>query len=411
MIDSEEIFWHSGLQSNRNGHSFKKPIYDSSGAPLFLVCAVVDVTETKQGHNLLKLSEEKLRRLYEMAPVGIARNALDGRFIEANQQFSDMVGYSVEQLNEITYWDFTPEKYKDQEARQLELLKTVGKYGPYQKEFIHRNGKAIPVKLNGVLISDGTNEPYIWSFIEDISERVRLEETKSEFISTVSHELRTPLTSISGALSLVTSGVLGDISEQAKQMLDMAYRNSLQLTKLVNDLLEIDKLVAGKLEMVLQSQPLLPLIKQALELNFIYASKFDVLFQLSAADDIDLCAKVNGDRIIQVLGNLLSNAAKFSSPGSVIDVSVKRTAQNRVRVDVIDRGVGIADEFRSKIFQKFSQQDMSATKKVGGSGLGLAISKELIEHMNGVIGFESVSGQGSDFYFELPIVECIADPL
>ena len=404
-IDFENTFWHSGLKVYREGHTFKKPIYDANGEPHYMVCATIDITEAKKHHHELKLNEEKLRKLYEMAPLGITRNLLNGQFIEANQKFSEMVGYSTEQLNQLTYWDVTPEKYKETEAIQLELLNTVGKYGPYEKEFIHRNGNAIPVKLNGVLVKDDAGLSYIWSFIEDISERVRLEQIKNDFISTVSHELRTPLTSIGGALSLVASGVLGSIPEPAHKMLEMACRNSAQLTKLINDLLEIDKLAARKMEFVIHPQPMLALINQAIDLNFAYGAKFDVTFKLVEADHSNLCVDVNGERIIQVLSNFLSNAAKFSNPCSQVEISLGRTAQGKVRVDVIDHGLGIPEDFRGKIFQKFSQHDMSNTKKIGGSGLGLAISKELIENMNGIIGFESVFGQGSDFYFEFPIVE------
>jgi len=404
IFDFEEVFWHAGLKCNRNGHSFKKPIYDSGGEPLFMVCATIDITDAKRSIQELRLSEDKLRKLYETAPVGIARNSMDGQFIEVNQKFSDMVGYTIEQLNALTYWDLTPVKYKDQEKKQIELLSTAGQYGPYEKEFIHSNGNAIPVKLNGVQISDGISAPYIWSFIEDISQRVELERTKSEFISTVSHELRTPLTSIGGALSLVSSGVLGAIPDSAKKMLEMAYRNSLQLTTTINDLLEIDKLAAGKMALSLQSQPLLPLIRQSLEFIQVFGAKYDVSYDfMETAADAALCAEVDSDRLLQVLSNLLSNAAKFSHTGGRVEVSMKKTGANRLRVDVINYGPEIPEEFRDKIFQKFYQLDMSATKNVGGSGLGLAICKELVEHMHGEIGFDSLPGRGTDFYIEFPI--------
>ncbi len=239
---------------------------------------------------------------------------------------------------------------------------------------------------------------------------VAASQAKTEFVSTVSHELRTPLTSISGALGLVLGGVLGAVPPQMKSVLDIAHRNALRLSYLINDLLDIEKIVAGKMRLENQMQPLMPLIEQSLESIKAYGEKYQVSFVLLAGEaqaqaqglrePIQVC--VDGNRLQQVLVNLLSNAAKFSASGAQVQLEVKQT-DLRVRVSVIDHGAGIPPEFRSRIFQKFSQSDVSNNRAKGGTGLGLAISRELIEAMGGTIDYDSVPGQGSRFYFDLPV--------
>ena len=234
---------------------------------------------------------------------------------------------------------------------------------------------------------------------EDISERKRIESMKNEFISTVSHELRTPLTAITGALGLVSSGHIGILTEPMSEMLRISTRNAQRLGLLINDLLDMEKLIAGKLRFELQEQALCPLVEQAVRDNQAYADRFEVRLQLVPGPDAQV--RVDADRLQQVLANLLSNAAKFSPQGGCVEIDV-RSAQERVRVSVSDHGPGIPAAFRERIFQKFSQADASDARQRGGTGLGLAISRELVERMGGTIGFESVEGRGATFWFEFP---------
>jgi signal transduction histidine kinase len=194
--------------------------------------------------------------------------------------------------------------------------------------------------------------------------------------------------------------VAGEIPVQAKQMIDIAHKNSLRLSCLINDLLDMDKLVAGKMQLKLVDQPLMPLVEQTLEDTRAYAEQYQVRFALTARENVQV--RVDAMRLQQVLNNFLSNAAKFSPQGAQVEISVRRR-DNRVRVEVTDHGTGVPAEFHGRIFQKFSQADSSDTRQKGGTGLGLAISKELIERMRGVVGFDSVHGQGACFYFELPL--------
>jgi PAS domain S-box-containing protein len=263
-----------------------------------------------------------------------------------------------------------------------------------------KDGSVFPMDL-AVSRSAHQGQPLFIGLVRDITERKRVELMKTEFVSTVSHELRTPLTSISGALGLIIGGALGELPDQVKVMLDIAYKNSKRLGLLINDLLDMEKLAADKMYLDLQTQALMPLVEQTLESIRAYGEQYQVNFELiERADDVQV--RVDGGRLQQVLTNFLSNAAKFSPPGAQVEVAV-RLRKNSVQVEVIDHGPGISDEFRSRIFQKFSQADSSDTRQKGGTGLGLSISKELIECMNGLIGFDSEEGQGASFYFQLPV--------
>lgn len=228
----------------------------------------------------------------------------------------------------------------------------------------------------------------------------RANRVKSEFLSTVSHELRTPLTSLAGSIALIQGGALGELPGPVTEMLRIAHKNSQRLGHLINDLLDMDKLMAGKLRFDLRVQPLMPLVEQAMDGIQAYAEPYGVRFDLVQRQD-GATVRVDGQRLQQVLANLLSNAAKFSPAGGLVEVSVQRAGE-RLRVSVADRGPGIPEDFREQVFQKFSQADASDTRQRGGTGLGLAISRELIERMEGTIGFDSVEGQGATFFFELP---------
>ena len=243
--------------------------------------------------------------------------------------------------------------------------------------------------------------------LQDITERKRVEHLQHEFISTVSHELRTPLTAIRGALGLIMGGVLGELPSKAKDIVRIADQNSARLANLINDLLDMEKLIAQGMRFDMQTQTLLPLVEQAIEANRAYAEQHQVRYELIARD-AQVEVKIDAQRLTQVIANLLSNAAKFSPAGAKVEVAIyKRAAE--VQVSVTDHGNGIPQEFQKHIFQKFSQADSSDTRQKGGTGLGLAISKELIEQMGGSIGFRSKPGQGACFYFILPLANRTAD--
>ncbi|MEH6566835.1 MAG: ATP-binding protein [Halopseudomonas sp.] len=237
--------------------------------------------------------------------------------------------------------------------------------------------------------------------MHDITELRQATLQKSQFLATVSHELRTPLTSLSGAVGLLRGGAQGDLPAAAQRLLQIAHDNASRLNELINDLLDMEKLEAGKLPLVCHEQPLRPLLEQALEDNRPYAQRFKVSLQLTepCANPIVL---VDARRLLQVLSNYLSNAAKFSHELGEVRIECEQLAE-RVEVRVIDQGIGIDPKHHSALFQKFAQLDMGDTRKRGGTGLGLAICKELIERMQGEVGVSSRLGEGASFWFRLPL--------
>lgn len=219
-----------------------------------------------------------------------------------------------------------------------------------------------------------------------------------QFVSTVSHDLRTPMTAIKSSLELMIHGVKGDVPSSMKPLLDMAYRNTERLLRLVNRILDVDKNKAGKLLLAKKTQLLLPLIQQALVSNQLYAEKYQVRLQLG---DVLSDAKVfvDEDRLIQVLDNLLSNAAKFSRPHTQVVVSMQRR-NGFICVLVKDCGLGISPEFAPKIFSKFMREKGASLESNPGTGLGLSIAKTIIEQHDGFLRFES-SPEGTTFMIEL----------
>jgi signal transduction histidine kinase/DNA-binding response OmpR family regulator len=240
-----------------------------------------------------------------------------------------------------------------------------------------------------------------------LNARQKVETIKNEFISVVSHELRTPLTSIHGALGLVLGGAVGEYSEKIKKLLTVADNNCLRLIRLVNDILDIEKIEAGKMIFDLQPVDLNKLLDETIKSNQMFAEKFDIKLGFYPVTET-IFVNVDAGRLTQVVTNLISNAAKFSKASGCVSVMME-VHDKKIRVSIADEGQGIPEEFRSKIFEKFSQADSSSTRKEGGTGLGLAISKAIIEKLGGEMNFVSQMGKGSIFYFDLPIIiEAIA---
>ncbi|WP_126456601.1 ATP-binding protein [Sulfuriflexus mobilis] len=230
----------------------------------------------------------------------------------------------------------------------------------------------------------------------------RANQAKSEFLSVVSHELRTPLTSIKGALGLLSSGVTMENPESAQNMLRIAYNNSERLSLLVDDILDIEKLLDGKMVFQKDVVEVSELISKAVTANQGYADQYGVHFSVEE-NKCGACTVIGDEnRLLQVLSNLMSNAVKYSPAGACVLITTQCN-EHKVRVAVTDQGEGVPAEFREHIFTRFSQADASNTRKRGGTGLGLAISREIIQRHGGKIGFDSPPGQGASFYFELDI--------
>lgn len=237
--------------------------------------------------------------------------------------------------------------------------------------------------------------------LHDLTDRIAHDRMKREFVAMVSHELRTPLTSIRGALALLGSGEVSKDSSQHLQLLKIATDNSKRLLLLVNDLLDFEKLEAGRFELALRRVAVVPLLQQTLDelSSFAVSQAVTLELQNHLPDDTELL--LAPDRFIQIMANLLSNAIKFSRQGGLVQVRATRDG-NEVCIEVIDQGIGIAADKQAFIFQKFWQADASASRKHSGTGLGLAISKGLTEAMAGRIGFRSTEARGSTFWLRFP---------
>jgi signal transduction histidine kinase len=239
--------------------------------------------------------------------------------------------------------------------------------------------------------------------IRDITDSREAERMKSEFVATVSHELRTPLTSIRGSLRLLAAGVMGELSLAATEMIQIASRNSERLAALINDLLDMEKIAAGRLEFAMAKFSLATLLRQSVELNAGYAQAHEVRLALEQVPE-RAWVNVDDSRFLQVMANLLSNAVKFSPAGCTVEVGAYPRGP-LLRIEVRDQGPGIDEAFVPRVFARFSQADATDARAKGGTGLGLAISKALVEQMGGRIGFESELGHGTTFYVELPSVD------
>jgi PAS domain S-box-containing protein len=272
--------------------------------------------------------------------------------------------------------------------------------------FIRKNGTRFPVNviITPLRDQDGAVGGFL-GVIEDITLAQEMERMKSEFTAVVSHELRTPLTSIRGSLGLILGALSTNLSPKVRDLLEIAQSNCERLVLLVNDILDMEKFSAGQMRFDMRATPLAHVVTQAVEANEGYARRLHARIDLVPVPE-EWIVEVDPERFIQVMSNLLSNAAKYSPPGGTVRVWTEQRG-DALRINVRDDGPGIPGEFRARIFEKFSQADASTTREKGGTGLGLHIARRFIEHMHGRIGFESEVGAGSTFWVELPGVQGI----
>ncbi|MDP7223421.1 MAG: CHASE domain-containing protein [Alphaproteobacteria bacterium] len=368
---------------------------------LSLTVRYVLISRIKSRH--LQDSEETFRTALQNAPIGKALVSTEGKWLTVNKALCKLLGYNEDELLKI---DFQTITHPEDLEKDLDLVRKTltGELVTYQieKRYIHKDGHEIWVLLTVSLVREIDNTPkYFIAQIQDITERRKIDQIKSEFVSMVSHELRTPLTSIRGSLGLIEGTMSDVIPDKAKQLISIAHKNCERLILLINDILDLDKITAGKMKFDMKDEKLGDLIQSGIESNAAFAAKYNVTFTVDRIPD-QIHVNVDDSRWQQVFTNLLSNAAKFSPEGETIDIFITET-NNAVRVSVKDKGPGIPREFRDRIFGKFSQADSTSSRNKGGTGLGLHISKQIVESMNGHIGFDSTVGEGSTFWFEFPV--------
>jgi len=240
-----------------------------------------------------------------------------------------------------------------------------------------------------------------------LREQQRLNSAYGEFLATVSHELRTPLTSIRGSLELAQGGAGGELSPEVKELIDVAVSNTKRLGRLVDDVLDLQKIDVGHLELQRTSCDLRRVLRETVEANRGYAEAFGIALALEEPA-APLIATADPDRIVQVLTNLISNAVKFSPAHGEVRIWGEARAKSAVRVWVADRGPGIPPELRDRVFERFAQA--RGPHPVKGTGLGLSIARAIVEQHGGSIGFETDPDRGTKFYFELPAERAPAGP-
>lgn len=264
------------------------------------------------------------------------------------------------------------------------------------------DGSEFPLEL-GVSEVSVSGRRVFAGLVRDITERKNVERMKNEFISTVSHELRTPLTSIRGSLGLLAGGLAGQLSDRARVLLDVGVQNCERLVRLINDMLDLEKLSSGKMVFEMRRVEVQSLLRQASQASAGYAEQHGVQLCVTVPPE-PISVWADADRLMQVMANLISNACKFSPRGEEVELSASH-GDGAVRVAVSDRGPGIPEEFRGRIFQRFAQADSSDARQKSGTGLGLNISKVIVERLGGQIGFDTGLGGGTTFHFTLPSVE------
>ena len=322
-------------------------------------------------------------------------------FFYVNKGAMEQVGYDFEELTRMTPIDIKTRLSKEEFQKILAPLR-MGETESVQFETVHehKDGRLIPVDIFLQYIHPAGEPARFVVFARDITERKRVDQLKTDFISTVSHELRTPLTSIRGSLGLIRGGAVGEFPPEAGEMLKIAENNTERLLLLINDILDIQKIEAGEMQFKFQSLDLTELTERALKDNETYGREYAVHFKLLPAEG-EFPIYGDPDRLSQVLANLLSNAAKYSPEGDEVEVSISRH-NDSLRVSVTDHGPGIPEEFQPRLFQKFSQMDSSSTRKKGGTGLGLSIARAIVEKHGGRIGCLSREGIGTTFYVDFP---------
>lgn len=347
----------------------------------------------------LKESQSKYENIFHAAPLGVAHFDRDGVIIDCNETFSHLAGNDRES---ILATDVLA-GIMDAGFRQLVVSTPAGELHQYETNAgVIGGNKNVDIRVffRGM---EQAGETVI--IIEDISDEKRIEKLKSEFVSSVSHELRTPLTSIRGAIGLITGGAAGEVSEQVASLAEIASSNTQRLLSIIDDILDIGKIESGTIVLEMVTISLNGLLADNIEDNRPYGADFGVDFSLSNSEE-ELCIRADSARLSQVLSNLLSNAAKFSPKGSVVDIELRKN-DGKARISVTDYGAGIPEDFHATIFDRFTQSDATSTRVKGGTGLGLSISKALVEQMGGAIGFDTEPDKKTTFYIEFSCVNCV----
>jgi len=375
---------------------------------------VRDITERKQAEEKLSRNEKKYRSLFEQSNDAIIIHDLEGNIIDINTRTCDMLGYSIEELKKITFMDLLP---SDQLGIVLEAQRKIKHESAFRMEIelIRADGREMVADVSGSVVN---TLPYtIQSIIRDISDRKLMEEsllhakliaeaasrTKSEFLANMSHELRTPLNSIIGFSDAMLEGLFGELEPKHYHYLQNISTSGKHLLNLINEILDISKVEAGKMELSLEVINAGSLMAEMVATMQLLATKKKITVNVQKDNDANILIMADAPKVKQILYNLLGNAIKFTPDGGEINIHAS-LEEKMVRISVIDNGIGISFEDQKKLFTPFTQLDNFVSKRHEGTGLGLALVKELVELHGGRVWVQSEVGKGSNFTFELPSV-------
>lgn len=392
---------------------FKAPIRNARKEIIGIQGMFWEVTDRIQAEQRQRETDARFRRLVNSNIIGIFTGLFDGKILDANDEFLELLGYSRDDLRKSELrWDvLTPKEFVHVDQKMESEMIATGFCRPMEKEYFHKDGRRIPVLVGAVRVNNKTNEA-ICSVV-DITNQKEAERalklakdaadeanrSKSLFLANMSHEIRTPLNAIIGLTELVLQSKLA--REQA-EYLKMVKDSGEALLEIINDILDYSKVQAGKLKLEPEQFSLRTKMGEVLRPLSIRAHEKGLSIVLDIAGDVP--DKIFGDPIClrQVITNLVSNAVKFTEAGEVVvtvAISDRVEKETVLHIAVSDTGPGISSDLRTKIFHAFEQADNTSTRKFGGTGLGLAICSNLVELLGGEIWVESEIGQGSTFHF------------
>ncbi len=400
--------WHGEIRNKaQNGNyywveSTIVPFLDEAGKPFQYISIRTDTTEKKRMEENIKASAQKYKSLVENINQVIFRINNAGTWLFLNKAWNQLSGYTHEDTLEKNIADYIHPADLPSTQDYLAEIRSGNNTQPLEIRMKTAAGHYAWIEFRAMNETD-INQCSIefTGTLTDINERKRIAQMQSEFISMVSHELRTPTTSIRGSLSILNSKIFGKLGDEQQKLIEVAHRNSERLVNLVNDILDMEKLLSGNITYNIQPTNIITAIQQAVESNTPYALNFDVSLSLTSSVENHIKVLADPERLQQIFSNLLSNACKFSPQGETVEISLE-DKKSHIIIYIRDHGPGIPLEFRSRIFAAFAQADAGDKRKQGSTGLGLNITKTLVENMKGEIGYDSEIGKGTRFWFSLP---------
>lgn len=381
------------------------------------VVTSTNITDRKQAEMELQESEERFRRAVLNAPLPIMIHAEDGEVILINRTWTDLTGYTLEDMTTVSKWLAQANSQLNQEIQdhlgQANQIKE--RAAPEQYEIKTKSGKKQVWEFSSSLLGvEPDGKRIIISMALDITERLKAQEAmlsaketaeyasraKSDFLANMSHELRTPLNAIIGFAEILRDELVGPINDDQKECVNDIRISGQHLLEMINDILDLSKIEAGKMFLQLEEFAIVDAVEEVNTIISSLARQKDIQLTLSCPQN----AMIEADRVKvkQIFYNLLSNAVKFTPEGGKVTTHLNIT-HSTLQVEVIDTGIGIAEEDRMKLFAPFTQIDTSKSRRFGGTGLGLALTQRLIELHGGEIRVTSDEGKGSTFSFSIPI--------